>query len=88
LHYEPKEITIRTGGALEAAVEARQQGLVKFIGITSHSLPAPIIHQKSLARFDFDSILMPWNYQLAQNPEYAANFRTVVKTAGTKNTAV
>jgi predicted aldo/keto reductase-like oxidoreductase len=82
------EIAMGSGGALEAAVEARQQGLVKFIGITSHSLRAPIIHQKSLARFDFDSILMPWNYQLAQNQEYAANFQAVVKTARTKNTAV
>jgi Predicted oxidoreductases of the aldo/keto reductase family len=82
------EIAMGSGGALEAAVEARQQGLVKFIGITSHSLRAPIIHQKSLARFDFDSILMPWNYQLAQNQEYAANFQAVVKTARSKNTAV
>ena len=82
------EIAMGSGGALEAAVEARQQGLVKFIGITSHSLRAPIINQKSLARFDFDSILMPWNYQLAQNQEYAANFQAVVKTARTKNTAV
>jgi len=59
---------------LEAAVEARKQGLVKFIGITSHSLRAPIIHQKSLARFDFDSILMPWNYQLAQKPGIRGKF--------------
>ena len=82
------EIAMGSGGALEAAVEARQQGLVKFIGITSHSLRAPIIHQKSLARFDFDSILMPWNYQLAQNQEYAANFQAVLKIAKAKNTAV
>jgi predicted aldo/keto reductase-like oxidoreductase len=82
------EIAMGPGGALEAAIEARQQGLVRFIGITSHSLRAPIIHQKSLARFDFDSILLPWNYQLAQNPEYAANFQAVVKTARSKNTAV
>ena len=82
------EIAMGSGGALEAAVEARQQGLVRFIGITSHSLRAPIIHQKSLARFDFDSILMPWNYQLAQNQEYAANFKAVLKIAKAKNTAV
>ena len=73
---------------MEAAIEARRQGLVRFIGITSHSLRAPIIHQKSLARFDFDSILLPWNYQLAQNQEYVSNFKTVVKTAMAKKTAV
>ena len=76
------------GGALEAAIDARRQGIVRFIGITSHSLHAPIIHQKSLAQFDFDSVLLPWNYQLSQNPEYAANFQIVVKTARAKNTAV
>jgi len=75
-------------GALEAVIDARRQGLVRFIGITSHSLRAPIIHQKSLARFDFDSILLPWNYQLASNTEYAANFKTVLKTAKEKNVAV
>jgi predicted aldo/keto reductase-like oxidoreductase len=82
------EVATGPGGALEAAIEARRQGLVRFIGITSHSLHAPIIHQKSLARFDFDSILLPWNYQLAHNPDYAANFQAVVKTARAKNTAV
>jgi predicted aldo/keto reductase-like oxidoreductase len=82
------ETIMGPGGALEAAIEARRQGLVRYIGITSHSLRAPIIHQKSLSRFDFDSILLPWNYQLASNPEYAANFKTAVKTAQAKNVAV
>ena len=82
------EIATGSGGALEAAIDARRQGLVRFIGITSHSLRAPIIHQKSLARFDFDSILLPLNYQLAQNQEYVSNFKTVVKTAMAKKTAV
>ncbi len=76
------------GGALDAAIEARQKGFVRFIGITSHSLYAPVIHRKSLARFDFDSILLPWNYQLAQNKEYAENFEFVVKTARLKNIAL
>ena len=82
------ETAMGSGGALEAAIEARRQGRVRFIGITSHSLHAPIIHQKALAHFDFDSILLPWNYQLSQNIEYAANFKAVVKTARAKKTAV
>ena len=82
------ETATGSGGALEAAIEARRQGLVRFIGITSHALHAPVIHQKSLVRFDFDSILLPWNYQLAHNPEYAVNFKAVVKTAQVKNVAV
>jgi predicted aldo/keto reductase-like oxidoreductase len=82
------ETIMEKNGALQAAIEARRQGLIRFIGITSHSLRAPIIHQKSLSSFDFDSILLPWNYQLAANPEYAANFKTVLKTAHAKNVAV
>jgi aryl-alcohol dehydrogenase-like predicted oxidoreductase len=87
---EDAEWEIATGprGALEAAIEARQQGLVSFIGITSHTLHAPVIHMKSLQVFDFDSILLPCNYMLMQNPQYAADFNAVVELAHSKNTAV
>ncbi len=87
---EDAEWEIATGpkGALEAAIEARQQGLVSFIGITSHTLHAPVIHLKSLQRFDFDSILLPCNYMLMQNPQYAADFKAVVALAHSKHTAV
>jgi aryl-alcohol dehydrogenase-like predicted oxidoreductase len=77
-----------TGGALEAAVEARRQGLVRFIGITSHSLKAPEVHLKSLEAFDFDSVLLPWNYMLAQNPEYAEKFHALLHVCQERNVAV
>jgi aryl-alcohol dehydrogenase-like predicted oxidoreductase len=76
------------GGALEAAVEARQQGLVHFIGITSHSLRAPMMHRRSLERFDFDSVLLPYNFMLMQNPGYAVDFEALFSLAKEKNTAV
>jgi len=82
------EIATGPGGALEAAIEARQQGLVSYIGITSHTLHAPVIHLRSLKRFDFDSILLPCNYMLMQNPQYAADFNAAVALAHSKNTAV
>ena len=85
---EEWEIATGPGGALEAAIEARQQGLVSFIGITSHTLHAPVIHMKSLKRFNFDSILLPCNYMLMQNAQYAADFNAVVALAQSKNTAV
>ena len=87
---EDEEWEIATGpkGALEAAIEARQQGLVSYIGITSHTLHAPVIHMKSLQVFAFDSILLPCNYMLMQNPQYAADFNAVVTLAQSKNTAV
>ena len=82
------EVTLGPGGALEAAVEARQQGLVRFIGITSHTLHAPIIHKRSLERFDFDSVLLPYNFMLMKNPVYAADFEDLYAMAQAKNVAV
>jgi aryl-alcohol dehydrogenase-like predicted oxidoreductase len=76
------------GGALEAAVAAREEGLVRFIGITSHSLHAPAIHLKSLERFDFDSVLLPYNYMLMQNPAYAADFEKLFDVCSRRNVAV
>ncbi len=76
------------GGALEAAIEARQEGLVQYIGITSHTLHAPAIHLKSLERFEFDSVLLPYNYMLMQNPAYAADFNALIEICARKNVAV
>ena len=81
-------LALGPGGALEAAVEARQQGLVRFIGITSHTLRAPMIHQRSLEKFDFDSVLLPYNFMLMQNPTYAAEFEALFALAQAKNVAV
>lgn len=82
------ETALGPGGALEAAIEARQQGLVRFIGITSHTLHAPVIHLKSLERFDFDSVLLPYNYMLMQNPQYAADFEALAEVCRQKNVAM
>ena len=82
------EVALGPGGALEAAIEARQQGLVRFIGITSHTLHAPAIHRMSLERFNFDSVLLPYNYMLMQNVQYAADFRELYKLCQEKNVAM
>ena len=62
------------GGALEAAVEARDEGLVRFIGVTGHGVVAPALHARSLERFPFDSVLLPFNYPMLQNQDYARDF--------------
>ena len=62
------------GGALEALVEARQEGLVRFIGVTGHGTYAPSMHVRSLQTYAFDSILVPYNYAMMQNPQYAEDF--------------
>ncbi len=58
------------GGALEALVEARRSGLIRFLGITGHGLDAPAIFMEALRRFDFDTILFPINFVLYANPVY------------------
>jgi aryl-alcohol dehydrogenase-like predicted oxidoreductase len=67
------------GGALEAAIEARDEGLTRFIGVTGHGLEAPAMHLKSLGRFDFDSVLLPLNYPLMRLSEYAEGFERLAR---------
>jgi aryl-alcohol dehydrogenase-like predicted oxidoreductase len=85
---EEMEKALGPGGALEAAIEAREQGLVRFIGITSHTLHAPVIHKRALERFDFDSVLLPLNYPLYQNAEYRADFDALMAVCLEKNVAI
>jgi aryl-alcohol dehydrogenase-like predicted oxidoreductase len=61
-------------GALEAAVAAREKGLTRFVGVTAHETVAPAVLLRSLERFDFDSVLLPYNYPMMRNAEYAAGF--------------
>lgn len=67
---EELDAVTMNGGALEAFVEARREGLTKFIGITGHGADAPKIYLEALRRFDFDSVLFPLNFVQMANPEY------------------
>ena len=69
-----QEVVMGPDGALDFLVEAKESGLARFIGITGHGLVAPQMHKRSLAQFKFDSVLMPCNYLLMQNEEYAGDF--------------
>lgn len=82
------EIALSSGGAIEAAVEAREQGLVRGIGVTGHGLQIAAAHRRSLERFDFDSVLLPYNYGVMQNEYYAANFNALLDTCRERNVAV
>ena len=59
-----------TGGALEGALRARDEGLIDAIGITGHGMKAPAVHLEALRRFPFDTVLTPWNYRLSIEAEY------------------
>src|SRR5229473_2519935 len=56
------DVALSPGGALDAAIEARTQGLVRAIGVTGHGLQIAATHRRSLERFDFDTVLLPYNY--------------------------
>jgi len=75
-------------GALEAFIEARDKGLVRFLGVTGHGNKVPAMHKRSLERFDFDTVLLPYNYLLMQNPRYAADFNELVGLCRKRNVAV
>ena len=76
------------GGALEAAIEARDQGLVRFIGVTGHGVTVAAMHLRSLERFPFDSVLLPLNYTMMRNPSYAADFEALMSTCRERDVAV
>src|SRR5919199_288064 len=76
------------GGALDAAVEAREQGLVRFIGVTGHGTQIAATHKRSLERFDFDSVLLPFSYIVMQNRGYAEDFEAVMALCRERNVAV
>jgi len=71
------EVAMGPGGALEALLEARDAGLVRFIGVTGHGTYAPSMHKKSLETFEFDSILVPYNFTMMENPQYAEDFEAL-----------
>jgi aryl-alcohol dehydrogenase-like predicted oxidoreductase len=82
------ETALRDGGALEAAVEARDEGLVRFIGVTGHGLSVPEMHRRSLERFAFDSVLAPYNYVQMQDPRYAETFEALAAVCAERHVAL
>ena len=87
-HPDDWDQAMGPGGALEAAIEARAQGLARFIGVTGHGWTIPAMHRRSLARFDFDSVLMPYNVFFAQNERYRQAFEEVLAICRERNVAV
>lgn len=82
------ETAMGPGGVLEAFVEAREQGLVRYLGVTGHGVTIAHMHLRSLERFDFDSVLLPYNYVMMQNPQYAADFETLYAVCQERHVAV
>ena len=82
------EIAMGEGGVLEAAIEAKQQGLIKHIGVTGHGLGAPRAHYRSLMKYDFDSVLFPYNYTMMQNPQYSSDVNQLMALCKQRGVAI
>lgn len=66
------------GGALEALVQARSEGLCRFIGVTGHGVRIPGMHLRSLAEFEFDSVLFPVNYSMLSSTAYRTDVEALI----------
>src|SRR3954462_13410844 len=82
------ETALGANGALEAAIEAREEGLVRFIGVTGHGLSIAEMHRRSLERFPFDSVLLPYNFVQMQDPRYAETFEALAAVCQERNVAL
>jgi aryl-alcohol dehydrogenase-like predicted oxidoreductase len=82
------DVALSPGGALDAAVEAREQGLVRWIGVTGHGTQIAATHRRSLQRFDFDSVLLPCNYLTLRISHYRESFEGLAATCRERGAAV
>jgi aryl-alcohol dehydrogenase-like predicted oxidoreductase len=82
------EKALGVGGALDALLEARQKGLVRFLGVTGHGNHVPEMHLRSLEHYDFDAVMLPYNFCQMQNRHYASTLHTLLSTCHGKNIAV
>ena len=76
------------GGAVEALSRARDEGLVRFIGVTGHGLRIAGMHLRSLERFDFSSVLLPYNYAVLSDDRYRADVEALLEVCGQRGVAV
>lgn len=89
LHEEADwQTAFGSGGVIEAVIQAREEGLARFVGVTGHGVPVPEFHLRSLEQFDFDAVLLPYNHVMMQNPRYAENFNKLLSICAAKNIAV
>ena len=87
-HPDEWDRALSPGGALDAVIEAREEGLTRFIGITGHGWTIAAMHRRALERFDFDAVLMPWNWVAANHAIYADDFEAVAAVCAERDVAV
>ena len=82
------ETALGDKGSVKAAIEAKEQGMVRFIGVTGHGTRAAEMHLKSLEAYEFDSVLLPYSYMMMQDTQYAAEFDRLYEITREKQVAM
>ena len=86
--FEELDTVTGSGGALEAIIEAKEEGLTDYIGITGHGNQAPMVFLEALKRYDFDSVLFPINFVQFNIPEYKEKALELLKVCQEKDVGV
>lgn len=87
VHPDDWDVAMGEKGALKAVIEAKEQGLTRFIGVTGHGLMSATMHKRSLERYPFDSVLLPWNYILFKENRYRMDFQSLLEICKDRNVA-
>jgi aryl-alcohol dehydrogenase-like predicted oxidoreductase len=82
------EVALGPGGALEALLAARERGHVRFLGVTGHGTRVAAMHLRSLERFPFDAVLLPYNFTMLAQPAYAADVERLLAACAAGGVAV
>jgi aryl-alcohol dehydrogenase-like predicted oxidoreductase len=88
VHPGEWDVAMSEDGALRAAVEARDEGLVRFIGVTGHGSTVAEMHHRSLERFPFDSVLLPYSHVILDDEAYAADVERLLELCRDRGVAV
>ncbi len=82
------ETAMGPDGVLKAFIEAKQKGWVRFLGVTGHGVQTPEMHMRSLEKYPFDSVLVPWNYPMSLNSAYTESFMKLKDICSRENVAL
>ncbi|MDX6538879.1 MAG: hypothetical protein QOI71_489 [Gaiellales bacterium] len=88
VHPAEWDLALSENGAVRAAVEARDEGLVRFIGVTGHGLTVAEMHRRSLERFPFDSVLFPYSHVITRDEHYAADVERLLALCRERGVAI
>ena len=84
------EVAHGPGGAVDALIQAQEEGLVRFVGVTGHGTRIARMHLRSLERRPgaFASVLLPFSYVALQDAAYRADVEELLEVCTAQDVAV